>query len=345
MKKVFILTAAICFVFSLVANVKPLKAEPETKTVMMGTGDPEMLYYQIGGAIAKMVNAKQKKFGVRCIAKATKGSVYNIDAVLAGELDFAVVQSDRQHQAWMGLEEWKNKGRQGDLRAVLSLYTESVTLVAAEDSGIKSVQDLKGKRINIGNPGSGERENAISILEAYYGMVEGKDFHVMDLTEVEASKSLQNGQIDAFFCTVGHPSKFVREATEGKRKVRLIPLAGARVDRLLIKRPYYIHSVIPIRFYPGATNTQDVPTFGPKATLVTSVQVPDEIVYTMTVSVFENIEKFKKQHPVLQDLTRESMVEGMSASTHTGAARYYQKVGLRERAFRSDGKSIGQPPR
>lgn len=341
MKNVFFLTAAVCLGFSLVADVKSLNAEPETKTVTMGTGSTKGNYYAVGGAIARMVNAKQKKFGIRCKVKATRGSVYNIHAVLAGDLDFAIVQSDKQHQAWMGMEEWENKGRCGDLRAVFSLYPESVTLVAAEDAGIKSLQDLKGKRVNIGKPGSGVRQNAMDILEIY-GMVKGRDFHATEFNVAKASGSLQNGQIDAFFYTVGHPSEFIREATEGKRKVRLIPLAGVHADRLFIRSPYYIYSVIPVRSYPGATNTQDVPTFGLKATLVTSAQVPDDIVYNVTVSVFESMEKFKKQHPILQDLTKESMVEGMSAATHTGASRYYQRVGLADRAFRSDAKSIPQ---
>jgi len=300
--------------------------------VYIGAGSPGGLYYPTGGNIAKMVNRKYKRLGFACRVRATKGSVYNINAVLSGKLDFGLAQSGRQHHAWMGLAEWKKEGRQGDLRSVFTLYPEIVTLVAAEDSGIRSIQDLKGKRVNIGTPGSGYRLNAIDTLKT-----ENLDY----LKDVEASEEdfhtacvlLEKGQIDALFYTVGHPSKGIKELTEGRRKVRFIPVTN--VASLLAEYPYQIVATIPMKFYPGAANKSDVVSFGFNATLVTSSKVPNKVVYNVTKQVFENLEEFKKLSPAYEGLTRENMVQGMSAVTHPGAAKYLQEIGLREMAFRS----------
>jgi TRAP transporter TAXI family solute receptor len=137
---------------------------------------------------------------------------------------------------------------------------------------------------------------------------------------------LQDGRIDAFFYTVGHPSGAIKEATAGRRKVHFVPITG--VNKLLKKYPYYAKAHIPIKLYPGATNTKDVSTFGVKATFVTSAKVPDRVVYAVTKEVFDNFEAFKKLHPAYQVLTKKNMLEGMSAPIHPGAMKYYKEAGL-----------------
>jgi hypothetical protein len=244
---------------------------------------------------------------------------------MAGDLQFGVVQSDRQYQAINGLAEWADKGPQEDLRAVFSIHPESITLVAAVDAGINSINDLKGKRVNIGNPGSGQRQNSIDALEAV-GINYESDLIAEGIKAAEAPGLLQDGRIDAFFYTVGHPSGAIKEATAGARKVRFAEIKG--VEALLEKYPYYAKAKIPVNLYPGAENTEDVETFGVKATFVTSAKVPDNVVYAITKEVFDNFEDFKKLHPAYAVLTKENMLEGLSAPIHPGAMKYYKEAGL-----------------
>ncbi len=302
-------------------------AQAKTQFVTIGTGGITGVYYPTGGAIAKMVNKKKKEYGIRATVESTGGSVFNVNAVMNGDLEFGIVQSDRQYQAWHGLAEWKDKGPQKDLRSVFSIHPESVTLVAAVDSGIRTIKDLKGKKVNIGNPGSGQRQNAIDALTAV-GIDYKKDLQAENVKASEAPGLLQDGRIDAFFYTVGHPSGAIKEATSGARKVRFVSITGPEIDKMLAKFPYYAKSVIPVEMYPGAQNDKDVPTFGVKATLVTSAKVPDEVVYAITKEVFDNFDDFKKLHPAYSTLTKESMLEGLTAPIHPGAMKYYKEAGL-----------------
>jgi len=321
MKRGLLLTVTLIAAMAL----SLVTAQAKTTFVTIGTGGITGVYYPTGGAIAKMINKKKKEYGIRATVESTGGSVFNINAVLSGDLEFGIAQSDRQYQAVHGLAEWKDKGPQKDLRAVFSIHPESVTLVAAVDAGIKDIKDLKGKRVNIGNPGSGQRQNAIDALEAV-GLNYEKDLKAEGVKASEAPSLLQDGRIDAFFYTVGHPSGAIKEATSGARKVRFATITG--IDTLLKKYPYYAKSVIPIKFYPGAENDKDVETFGVKATFVTSAKMPDEIVYAITKEVFENFESFKKLHPAYSVITKESMLEGLSAPLHPGAIKYYKEAGL-----------------
>ena len=325
MKRIGLLTliATICLALGLMVNPTPVVAK--TTFVTIGTGGITGVYYPTGGAIARIVNKKRKVYGIRCTVESTGGSVFNVNAVMAGDLEFGVVQSDRQFQAIKGMAEWKDKGPQKDLRAVFTIHPESITLVAADDAGIKSINDLRGKRVNIGNPGSGQRQNSIDgLMNA--GINYEKDLKAEGVKAAEAPGLLQDGRIDAFFYTVGHPSGAIKEATAGRRKVHFVPITG--VDNLLKKYPYYAKAMIPIKLYPGATNTEDVQTFGVKATFVTSAKVPDQVVYAITKEVFDNFEAFKKLHPAYQVLTKENMLEGMSAPIHPGAMKYYKEAGL-----------------
>jgi len=300
----------------------------QTKTtfISIGTGGITGVYYPTGGAIARLINKNRKHYGIRCTVESTGGSVFNINAVMAGDIEFGVVQSDRQYQAFNGLSEWESKGPQKKLRAVFSIHPESVTLLAADDSGIKTIYDLKGKRINIGNPGSGQRQNAIDALENA-GIDYRKDLHAEQVKASEAPGLLQDGRIDAFFYTVGHPSGAFKEATAGKRKTHFVSIPD--VNKLIEKYPYYAKSNIPIKLYPRATNKENIPTFGVKATFVTSVEVPDNVVYAITKEVFDNFKDFKKLHPAFGILTKESMLEGLSCPIHPGAMKYYKEAGLK----------------
>ena len=302
------------------------QAPAKTQYVTIGTGGITGVYYPTGGAIAKIVNKKRDVYNIRCTVESTGGSVFNVNAVMAGDLEFGVVQSDRQYQAMKGMAEWEAKGPQADLRAVFSIHPESVTLVAADESKVMDIRDLKGKRVNIGNPGSGQRQNSIDALEAA-GLKYETDLNAEGVKAAEAPGLLQDGRIDAFFYTVGHPSGAIKEATAGARKVRFVPITG--IDAMLSQFPYYAKSFVPVKLYPGSVNDADVETFGVKATFVTSAKVPDSVVYAITKEVFDNFEDFKKLHPAYAVLTKQGMLDGLSAPIHPGAMKYYKEAGLK----------------
>jgi len=334
MKKALILGVVLMFGFALVIGCGPsgekatseAPAKAKTTFITIGTGGITGVYYPTGGAIAKIVNKKKDVYGIRCTVESTGGSVFNVNAIMAGDLQFGVVQSDRQYQAINGLAEWKDKGKQEDLRAVFSIHPESITLVAAVDAGINDIADLRGKRVNIGNPGSGQRQNSIDALEAV-GIDYKTDMNAEGIKASESASLLQDGRIDAFFYTVGHPSGSIKEATAGVRKVRFASITG--IESLLEKYPYYAKAYIPVKLYPGAENTENVDTFGVKATFVTSIKVPEDVVYAVTKEVFDNFDDFKKLHPAYAVLTKEGMLEGLSAPLHPGALKYYKEAGLK----------------
>lgn len=296
----------------------------KTTVVTIGTGGITGVYYPTGGAIAKIVNKKREEYGIRATVESTAGSVFNINAIMAGNLIFGIVQSDRQYQAINGMKEWKGKA-QKDLRAVFSIHPESVTVLAAVDANIRTIADLRGKHVNIGNLGSGQRGNAIDALEAA-GINWETDLQAESVKAAEAPGLLQDDRIDAFFYTVGHPSGAFKEATSGRRKTLFVSIT--ETDELIKKFPYYAKSYIPTGLYPGAANEEDTPTFGVKATLCTSAKVSDDVVYAITKEVFDNFEEFKKLHPAYQVLTKKGMLEGLSAPLHPGAIKYYKEAGL-----------------
>lgn len=298
----------------------------EAQFVSIGTGGVTGVYYPTGGAISRMVNAQRDTYNLRVTVESTGGSVFNINAVLAGDLEFGIAQSDRQYQATRGLAEWADSGPQADLRSVFSIHPETITLIASVDSGIQSVEDLAGKRVNIGNPGSGQIQNSQDIFDAF-----GIGLDSIQVEQVKASEApglLQDGRLDAFFFTVGHPNGTIKEATSGRVKVRFVPVTGNAVQGLLAKNPFYAVSLIPISEYPQAQNSGDVPGVGVKATLISSSAVSDDIVYAVTKEVFENFEDFRKLHPAYSTLQKEDLLAGLSAPLHAGAIRYYEEAGL-----------------
>jgi len=320
----FLLTICLVICCSFFMKIETADSA-RTTFVTIGTGGITGVYYPTGGAIARVVNKQRKKYNIRCTVESTGGSVFNVNAIMSGDLEFGVVQSDRQYQAVHGLAEWNSKGPQQKLRAVFSIHPESVSLIAADDSGIKIIDDLKGKRVNIGNPGSGQRQNSIDAL-TNAGINFMRDIKAEQVKAAEAPGLLQDGRIDAFFYTVGHPSGAIKEATAGARKTHFVPIEN--VSGILKMYPYYAKSTIPIKLYPGSTNKEDVNTFGVKATFVTSIDVPESVVYAITKEVFESFETFKKLHPAYGTLTRKNMLDGLSAKIHPGAMKYYKEVGL-----------------
>jgi TRAP transporter TAXI family solute receptor len=318
----------ICQVLFLLFVI-PSCSQEESKPLTVGTGAPGGSYYLTGLAIASIVNSRQEAQGFRLQQLSSSGSVSNINAIMAGDIQFGIAQSDRQYQAFNGLAEWEENGPQKDLRAVFGLYTESVTLVAARNSDIAAVNDLRGKRVDIGLPGSGARQNAIDVLDAA-GIEWDKDIVVQEEQLDDRIRMLTHGSMDAFFHTVGHPSQDIKSATFSVGGIRFIP--PVNIEKILSESPYYSKSLIPVIFYPFASNKKDIETIGVKATFLTSAKVPDDIVYAVTKAVFDDLESLGYYDHVLKHFVstvrKENMLDGLTAPIHPGALRFYQEIGL-----------------
>jgi len=324
MKKGLILTIAMAFGLSLWIGLPP-GVQAESKFVTIGTGGVTGVYYPTGGAICRLVNKTRKEHGIRCSVESTGGSVYNLNAIRAGELDMGVAQSDWQYHAYNGTSQFKEAGPNKDLRSVFSVHPEPFTVVARADAGIKTFADLKGKRVNIGNPGSGQR-GTMEELMAAMGWTKDDFKLASELKPDEHSKALCDNKIDAFVYTVGHPAGNIQEAA-ASCDVVLVDVSGPVVDKLVKDNPYYRYATIPGGMYRGTDN--DVKTFGVGATFVSSAKVPDEIIYNVVAAVFDNFDEFKKLHPAFVVLKKEEMVkDGLSAPLHDGAIKYYKEVGL-----------------
>lgn len=290
--------------------------------VVIGTGGSSGVYYPTGNNICGMVNSKPE-YEINCTAITTGGSIYNINSVLAGTLDFGIAQSDRQYDAWNGLGYWTGVGPQQNLRSIFSIHHESVTIIAGSNSGITTIQDLTGKVVNIGPEGSGARKNAIHAL-FNAGINYETELTATDYNFNDAIENFQNSTIDAVFITIGHPSAKITSVTEGSRPVYFVPITD--IDNLLTEYPYYYRSIIPIQLYPEASNTSDVQTFGVKATFITAIDMPDDIVYAFAKEVLANFLEFQQLHPSYEALNKNDMLQALTAPIHPGAIKYYKEV-------------------
>lgn len=323
MKKLFITSLALIFGLIVFMSANPVQAADQS-FVTIGTGGVTGVYYPTGGAICRLVNKTRKVHGIRCSVESTGGSVYNLNTIAAGELDMGVAQSDWQYHAYNGTNKFAKKGPNKDLRAVFSVHPEPFTVVARKDSGIKKFQDLKGKRVNIGNPGSGQR-GTMEVVMGAYGWTK-KDFKLAsELKSAEQSKALCDNKIDAMVFTVGHPSGSIKEATTSCDSI-MVEVAGPKIDKLVGDNAYYRTATIPAGMYRGTDS--DTKTFGVGATFVTSAKVPDNVIYNVVKAVFENFAQFKKLHPAFANLKETEMIkDGLSAPLHSGALKYYKERG------------------
>lgn len=307
----------------LSAAVAP-HAAAQQKFVTIGTGGVTGVYYAAGGAICRLMNKERARHGIRCSVESTGGSVVNINTIRAGELDFGVAQSDWQYHALKGAKVFEKDGAFTDQRAVFSLHPEPFTVLVRKDANVNKFEDLKGKRFNIGNPGSGTRASLDELLTAM-GWKPSAFGLASELKPDEHGAALCDNKIDGFFYGVGHPSANIQDpiTTCG---AKLVPLAGPAVEKLVKSAPFYAYADISGGLYAGHPNP--IKTYGVLATIVTSAKVSDATVYEMVKAVFDNFEDFKKLHPAFAHLDPKKMVkDGLSAPLHPGAAKYYKEKG------------------
>jgi len=320
MKSLALTTVALAL--ACTTAVAPVSAEE--KFITIGTGGQTGVYYVVGQSICRLVNRGTKEHGIKCTAPSTGGSIANINAIRAGEMDMGVAQSDWQYHAYNGTDQFADNGPFEELRAVFSVHAEPFTVVARKDSGIQTFDDLKGKRVNIGNPGSGQR-GTMEVVMAVKGWTKDDFAQATELKSAEQAAALGDNNIDAMIFAVGHPNGSIQEASTTVDSL-LVPVTGPEIDKLVADNTYYAKAVIPGGMYKGTDN--DVETFGVRATFVSSTNTPDEVIYEVVKAVFENFDRFKKLHPAFANLKQEEMISaGLSAPLHPGAERYYKEQG------------------
>ena len=308
------------------AGLGSTAAQAQQKFITIGTGGITGVYYPTGGAICRLVNKGRKEHGVRCSVESTGGSVYNINTIRAGELDMGVAQSDWQYHAYNGTgkKSFVEAGPFTELRAVFSVHAEPVTIIARADSGIKTVQDLVGKRVNIGNPGSGT-EATWNVMWKAMGHTNDDLRLAAQMKSAETPGALCDNKIDALFWLVGHPNGLSKEATTTCDAV-IVEVSGPAIDKLVADNSFYRMATIPGGMYRGSPN--DTLTFGVGATFVSSTATPADTVYQVVKAVFENFDSFKKLHPAFNNLKESEMItDALSAPLHDGAAKYYKERG------------------
>jgi len=277
----------------------------------------------VGQSICRLVNRGSAEHGLKCTAPSTGGSIANINAIKAGDMDMGVAQSDWQFHAYNGTSEFEGNKFDKE-RAVFSVHGEPFTVIARADAGIKTFDDLKGKRVNIGNPGSGQYATMQVVMDALGWTMD--DFALAsELKPAEQAAALGDNKVDAIIYTVGHPNGSIQEAVSTVDAV-LVPVTGEAIDKLIADNAYYAAAVVPGGMYKGSD--ADTMTFGVKATFVTSADVADDVVYEVVKAVFDNFDRFKKLHPAFENLNEADMIkDGLSAPLHPGAEKYYKERG------------------
>jgi TRAP transporter TAXI family solute receptor len=306
----------------LLGATGPVQAQQQ-RFITIGTGGVTGVYYAVGGAVCRLLNKDRKAHGIRCSVESTGGSAFNINTIKGGELDFGLAQSDVQYNALKGLAQFKG-GAYADLRAVYSVHPEPFTVLARKELNAKTFTDLKGKRVNVGNPGSGTRASLEQLLTALGWKM--SDFSLAsELRADEHGPALCDNKIDAFFYGVGHPSANIQDPTT-TCGAKLVSITGPEVDKLVAANSYYAKAKIPGGMYAG--NPDGAETYGVLATLVTSAKTPDDVVYALVKATFENFDEFKKLHPAFANLDPAKMVkDGLSAPLHPAAEKYYKEKG------------------
>jgi len=306
---------------ALTASTVPAMAQQ--KFVTIGTGGVTGVYYAVGGAVCRLMNKSRADTGLRCSVESTGGSVFNANAIKSGELDFGLAQSDIQFAAAKGEGQFKGNANP-DLRAVFSVHPEPFTVLARKDAGVAKFEDFKGKRFNVGNPGSGTLSSMEELLKQM-GWTKNDFSLAAELKADEQGTALCDNKIDGFFYGVGHPSAAIQDPTIACG-AKLISLTGPAVDALVKDHPYYAKATIPGGMY--ANNPNPTETYGVLATVITSSNVANTTVYALVKAVFDNFDEFKKLHPAFAHLEPKDMIKnGLSAPLHPGAIKYYKEKG------------------
>lgn len=299
----------------------------DDKVINIGTGSITGIYYPLGSSICRLLNRKQGTDALRCGIESTEGSVQNLSGLSHAEIDFGIVQSDWLEHAYKGTSIFSQVGPNEDLRFVFSFYVEAMTFIARNDSKIIGLDDFKGKIINIGSVGSGLRATLFEMFKAKQW--QKSDFQsLLQLSPYEQIENLCNGNLDIIVLATGHPNGLVQEVSR-TCDAEIIGITDPAITNMINANNEYAKTIIPGGLYFGNPNNKT--TFGVTATLVTTTDMSNDVVYEVTKSIFESLEEFKRLHPVFTNLKLEEMVKnGMTAPMHDGARKYFIEKGYIE---------------
>ncbi|HDO1357491.1 TAXI family TRAP transporter solute-binding subunit [Aeromonas veronii] len=285
-----------------------------SQALTIGTGPLNGVYYPTGGAICRVLNAGHALHGDSCTVQSTRGSMANLKALDKGDVQLALVQSDVLHHALHGTGPFSGQGANNELRSLFRLYQESLTLLAAPNSGITTLADIEGKRVYPGNNGAGEQITSQALMAAM-GWQPGQFAAYQLKSDSEPLEGLCDGSLDAAFVVAGHPSLAVGDLIS-RCKVRLIPIEGEQIDTLLKQHPYYQRSRIAANLYPGQTTA--INNIGMSAELVALAGLPDPIVRTVRDTLLARVKQFSRLHPALSKVTPEQLQAQTELPLHAG---------------------------
>ncbi|WP_268011154.1 TAXI family TRAP transporter solute-binding subunit [Aeromonas veronii] len=285
-----------------------------SQALTIGTGPLNGVYYPTGGAICRVLNAGHALHGDSCTVQSTRGSMANLKALDKGDVQLALVQSDVLHHALHGTGPFSGQGTNNELRSLFRLYQESLTLLAAPNSGITTLADIEGKRVYPGNKGAGEQITSQALMAAM-GWQPGQFAAYQLKSDSEPLEGLCDGSLDAAFVVAGHPSLAVGDLIS-RCKVRLIPIEGEQIDTLLKQHPYYQRSRIAANLYPGQTTA--INNIGMSAELVALASLPDPIVRTVRDTLLARVKQFSRLHPALSKVTPEQLQAQTELPLHAG---------------------------
>ena len=314
-KKVFAVGAILAAAAVLLAGCNGTSDVEGKKFLNIGTGGTAGTYYPIGGAIAEVLNKEIP--GMSASAQSTGASVANINMLGDGEIDLATVQNDIAYYAAHGTEMFKDKKVDG-LQGIASLYPETCQFVTLKSSGIKSLAELKGKRVAVGAVGSGVEANVRQILAAYG--VTYNDIDAQYLSFAEGASALKDGNVDVAVLTAGYPTASVQDIAS-QNPVRLLPVEEKIADDLIAQYPFYTKTVIPAGTYAGFD--EEVSSVAVMAMLAAGPTVNADLGYSITKAIFGNLDRLQAAHAVGKQITKDTAKAGMSLPMNAGAERYF----------------------
>lgn len=322
MKRILAIILSVVLMLSLAAcGTASTSSDPEAPkgatAMSMGTGSPTGTYYAYGNVIGQYI---KNNAGISVNAVSTGGSKDNIQGIDVGDYQLGTVQSDVMHYAWNGTRAFEEDGKITTFRTVAGLYAEAVQLVTTNPN-VKSVADLKGKKVSIGAPGSGVYFNAIDILKAA-GLTE-KDINPQYQNFDQSADALKDGKIDAAFIVAGAPTPAITELCMTNAKTRIVPIDGDIADKLMKDNTFYSVYKIPANSYKN--QDKEITTVTVKATLIVDANATEDDVYKITKAIFDNIADISKEHAKGAELSLENATEGLTVPFHAGAAKYFKE--------------------
>lgn len=293
------------------------------KRLTLATGGTSGVYFPLGGAIAQVISTKSDgKFSVT--AQATGASGENMRLVQANDVDFAMVQNDVADAAYKGTPPFRPDNKMTDVMAMGRLYPEYLHVVASTDSGVKKLEDFKGKKVSVGARGSGNEVNCRQIFQ-YFGL-DYKNVEPIFLPYGETADQFKDRQLDGFVFTIGTPNPAIQDITTAQ-SVQFIPVEGAKVDELVGKFPFLVKDAIPAGTYKG--QDKPVPTLSVQCILVVNKNMSDDDVYAMTKALYENLDDVAKAHNKGTEISVAHAADGITIPFHPGAARYFAEKGIK----------------